>query len=323
MKYAITAIVSIVVIVSLSLFVRNGNQRFSETLLVLNDTLTTQSAQSGQTQPSTQLSNQVDIHINSGTAGPVVTNPVVNTTAPVVNNPVPSTDAAVVTPSTDAAVQPQGGAPAGVGNNQETLTYLNNAVNTMRKTQNFTAVKDQDINITLTDCSLPAFTSIINGVIEGMTGTEQYTFTFVNGTATDPEENKPVSAMTAIPPTDKDFTLMTDGIESLTSTTDGVNTTYTIKLKPESTTLENATPYHHGNAMDCFDLTSLDLPITVTAADFNYEGATIDITVDAQGRVVRYHENMPLNGKGGGKMGFMSADVTIEGYLDETWTITY
>lgn len=331
-KYAVTAVVSIVVIVALSLFVRSGNDRFAQTLETLNDTLTTANVQSGQVQqqPTSQLTPQVDIHLNPGNTQPVVTNPpVVNTTvpvvtptAPVVNNPIPSTDAPVANPSSDPATQ-QGGAPVAAGNNAETLAYLNNAVNTMRKTQNFTATKDQDINISLTDCSLPAFTSVINGVINGMTGSESYTFTFANGTATDPEEKKPVSAMTAIPPTDKEFTLMADGIASLTSTSDGVNTVYTIVLKPESTTLASPEPYYHGSVMDCFDLTSLDLPIEVTAADFNYEGATIDITVDGQGRVVKYHENMPLNGVGGGKMGFMSAQATIEGYLDETWTITY
>ncbi len=326
-KYVITAVVAIVVIVALSLVVKSGNDRFSQTLEGLNDVLTTQGEQV-PVQPNTQQGNNVvnvqlgsDVVVNTQ---PAQSEPSTNIPAPPVSDPTsaPAADTQP-TPDTPAVQQPTGGAPATVGNNPETLAYLNNAVNTMRKMQNFTATKDQDIRISVTDCSVPAFTKIINGVIEGMAGTESNTFTFVNGYATDPEEGKPVTAMTAIPPTDIDFNLMADGIASLTSTSDGVNTTYTIVLKPETTDINNSTPVYHGATMDCFDLTSLDIPITITEANFNYTGATIDITIDAQGRVVKYHEHMPLNGVGGGSMGFLSAQATIEGYLDETWTIAY
>ena len=326
-KYAITAVVAIVVIVALSLVVKSGNDRFSQTLEGLNDVLTTQGEQV-PVQPNTQQGNNVvnvqlgsDVVVNTQ---PAQTEPSTNIPAPPVSDPTsaPAVDTQT-TPDTPAVQQPTGGAPATVGNNPETLAYLNNAVNTMRKLQNFTATKDQDINISVTDCSLPAFLSIINGVVEGMAGVETYTYTFVNGYATDPEEGTQVTAMTAIPPTDLDFNLMADGIASLTSTSDGVNTTYTIVLKPESTTVDNAIPKYHGATMDCFDLTTLDIPIEITEASFNYSGATIDITIDAQGRVVKYHEKMPLNGVGGGKLGFLSAQATLEGYLDETWTIQY
>lgn len=324
-KYAITAIVAIVVIVALSLVVKSGNDRFSQTLEGLNDTLTTQGDLSA-VQPNTQQGNNVvNVQIGSDVVvdtQPAQSQPSTNIPAPPVSDPT-----AAVTPetpdTTPVVQQPTGGAPATIGNNPETLAYLNNAVNTMRKTQNFTATKDQDIRISVTDCSVPAFTSVINGVIEGMAGTESNTFTFVNGYATDPEEGKQVTAMTAIPPTDIDFNLMAEGIASLTSTSDGTNTTYTIVLKPETSSISNSIPTYHGATMDCFDLTSLDIPIEITEANFSYTGATIDITIDAQGRVVKYHENMPISGVGGGKMGFLSAQATIEGYLDETWTIVY
>ncbi len=327
-KYAITAVVAIVVIVALSLVVKSGNDRFSQTLEGLNDVLTTQGSQDAA-QPNTQQNNNV---VNVQIGSDVVVNTQPSQTEPSTNIPAPPTsDAADTTvppasetpDTTPVAQQPTGDAPATIGNNPETLAYLNNAVNTMRKTQNFTATKDQDIRISVTDCSLPAFTSVINGVVEGMVGTESYTFTFANGYATDPEEGTQVTAMTAIPPTDIDFNLIADGIVSLTSTSDGTNTTYTIVLKAEASDINNPVPTYHGATMDCFDITSLDLPITVTEASFNYPGATIDITIDAQGRVVKYHEHMPLNGVGGGKMGFMSANATLEGYLDETWTIQY
>lgn len=327
MKYVVTAVVAIVVIVALSLVVKSGNDRFSQTLENLNGTLTTQ-ADPGAVQPNpSQGSNTVNVQIGSDivvNTEPVQMQPATNIPSPPVSDPtVAPTGDASATPDAPSVQQPTGGAPATIGNNPETLAYLNNAVNTMRKTQNFTATKDQDIRISVTDCSLPAFTSVINSVIEGMAGTESYTFTFANGYATDPEEGTQVTAMTAIPPTDIDFNLMADGIASVTSAADGANTKYTIVLKPETSSISNSVPMYHGATMDCFDLTSLDIPIEITEANFNYTGATIDITIDAQGRVVKYHENMPLNGVGGGKMGFLSAQATIEGYLDETWTINY
>ncbi len=320
-QYVITGVVAIVVIVALSIFIRSSNNRFTLTLAGLSDTLTTQG--DGSVQGSS-VPDSIDIILPpAGQDGQVVITPADTTpsaSAPAASTPAADATTAAPVVSDQAATQAPAAAPTG---DAETIAYLNNAVNTMRKTQNFTATKDQDIRISVTDCSLPAFTSIINGVIEGMAGTESYTFTFVNGYATDPEDGKQVTAMTAIPPTDIDFTLMADGIASITNTSDGTNTTYTIILKPETSSVENSVPPYHGATMDCFDLTSLDLPIEVTEANFNYAGATIDITVDSQGRVVKYHENMPINGVGGGKMGFLSAQATIEGYLDETWTIVY
>ncbi len=324
-KYAITAVVAIVVIVALSLVVKSGNDRFSQTLEGLNNTLTTQGSQNA-VQPDTQQGNNVvnvqlgsDVVVNTQ---PVQTEPSTNIPAPPVSDS--ATAPTAETPDTAPVVQqPTGGAPATVGNNPETLAYLNNAVNTFRNQQNFTAVQKQDIKISLTDCSLPAFTSIINGVIEGMMGYEEYTYTFTNGYALDPEDNIQVTPKTAIPPTDKDFTLLADGIVSLTSESSGANTIYTIVLKPEVSTLDNPTPPYHGSTMDCFTFADLDLPITVTTANFNYQGATIKLTIDEQGRLVEYFEHMPLDGTGGGKMGFMSAEATIEGYLDETWSVNY
>lgn len=322
-KYLITAVVAIVIIVALSLVVKSGNDRFSQTLEQLNGTLTTQPVASQPVVNSTYPVVDVVIDNSTAVAQPGGMVPTTNIPAPPSTNPVaaPSTDAPA--PSTDAVAQPSNGAPAVVGNNPETLAYLNNAVNTMRNLQDFTAVQKQDIKISLTDCSLPAFTSVINGVIESMMGYEEYTYTFTNGTAIDPEDNVQVTPRTAIPPTDKDFTLLADGIVSLTSEASGTNTIYTIVLKPEVSTLDNPTPPYHGNTMDCFSFADLDLPITVTTANFNYQGATIKLTIDEQGRLVEYFEHMPLDGTGGGNMGFLSATATIEGHLDETWTVMY
>ena len=167
MKYAITAIVAIVVIVALSIVVKSGNDRFSQTLEGLNNTLTTQAGPEN-VQQNPQQNNQT-VNIQLGETTPVASQPAQE--IPSTNIPAAPESSASDAASTEAAAQPTGGAPANVGNNPETLAYLNNAVNTMRKLQNFTATKDQDIRISVTDCSMPTFTSIINGVSEGMAGT--------------------------------------------------------------------------------------------------------------------------------------------------------
>ena len=208
----------------------------------------------------------------------------------------------------------------------DTIAAAVKALNELKNsTATFSANKKQSINIQLTDCSISAATSIINKVIQGLAGDKDINYTAAGGVLTSKDDGSTISLNEAIPPTNKAFAIDAAGVASVSSTSAGGGTKYTIVLKPESTTLTSPVPTYHSQAMDYLDLASVDLGglVTITTADINYTGATIEITVDSQGRVTSYHEKMPLNGEGEGKAGILSAGASLEGYLDETWTITY
>lgn len=188
----------------------------------------------------------------------------------------------------------------------------------------FTANKKQSINIQLTDCSVPGAKSIINPIIQKLAGDSDETYSVNGGTATAKSDNSTISFMEAVPPSNANFALDAAGIASVNKSADGANTKYTFVLKPEKTTYSNMKPVYHAMATDYLDLSSIDLGvISITQADINYTGMTIDITLDPSGRVIVYHENMPIEGTGAGKAGIISANATISGSIDETWTITY
>ena len=188
---------------------------------------------------------------------------------------------------------------------------------------NLTATKKQIIDIQLTDCSIPGAKTLINPIISGLAGDSEETYTVSGGTATASDGSK-TTLMEAIPPTGAEFKLVAEGLTSVKKTTEGSNTKYTFKLIPESTTYDNSKPTYHAMATDYLNLAAVDIsPAEITQADINYTGMTIEITCDSQGRVISFHENMPIEGEGAGKISVFSITAALGGSLDETWTITY
>ena len=85
-----------------------------------------------------------------------------------------------------------------------------------------------------------------------------------------------------------------------------------------SVTTDNATTVGY------LDIASLDLPsVTIATADMKYSGSTVEITVNADGKVTKLVNKIPMSGKIGAKISFFEGDATIEGGQDESWTFTY
>ncbi len=208
---------------------------------------------------------------------------------------------------------------------EEILAAISDGINSLKASDaNFTGIKTQDISVQLTTCSVPALTGLINKVIEIFTGEETFTYEFVNGVAEDPEGSDPISSSKAIPPTDKPFTLTKEGVASAKKEKDGDNTVYTIVVVAEKSTLADPRPPHHNAAGDTFDLSELDIPTgEITKADFEYPGATVSVTVDKDGKVIRYHEHLDMKGVGEGNAIGINASGEMEGYIDETWDIQW
>lgn len=185
------------------------------------------------------------------------------------------------------------------------------------------ATKTQNIGLTLTECSLPAFIGIVNKVLEFFDGETVTEYTFNDGKATDDKGNE-VTFYGAIPPSNRYFELTEEGMADAWVTKDGENTVYTIVVVHETSTMADPRPPFHSMAGDTFDCTKVELPFgEITKADFDYPGSEISITVNPDGKVVKYHQVLKINGVGGGAALGMSADGRIEGTTNETWEFVY
>ncbi len=207
----------------------------------------------------------------------------------------------------------------------EVLDIVTKGVNSLQSdTACYTGTQTQVISIKLNDCSVPFMTGTINKVLEFFAGEEVFDYDFTNGKAMDPEEGVEVHAIHVFPPTDRLFTLSIEGVASTSVTKNEKGTVYTVKLVPETATLENARPPHHNSASDVLDFSAFELPIgQVTKADFNYPGATISVTLDEKGDVVEYHERLDMSGFGEGQALGITGSGDMEGYIDEHWSIQW
>ena len=101
----------------------------------------------------------------------------------------------------------------------------------------------------------------------------------------------------------------------------------TVVIKPEKSTYDgtNTTyPVYHQQITNPLNLAEINAdPIVITAADMSYAGATVEVTVDGEGRVTLMTLKMPIEGSGTGKAAFINATIGIAGSLDDTYTITY
>lgn len=61
----------------------------------------------------------------------------------------------------------------------------------------------------------------------------------------------------------------------------------------------------------------------ITKADLSYSGAVVSVTVDKNGNVVAYHERLEISGTGEAAAIGMTGGGTVEGYIDETWSIQW
>lgn len=284
------------------------------TLLVTCIKMTNQ-PQSATTAPSV---------IQQTTQAPVQQSSVQQTTAQVTTEPAAEQTTAPQADNTTAKTEPETTA-APKDEKQEILDAVAKGINSLKDpSASFKGTKTQVLSITLVDCSMPKATGIVNKVLDFFAGEEVFEFDFTDGTATDPETGDPITSAKAIPPTDKPFTLTKEGIAEAKKEIQGDNTVYTIKLVPESSTLEDPRPPHHGGACDTLDFSAFSLPLgEVTKADFTYPGATVSVTLDKSGKIVRYHERLDMSGVGEGRALGLTASGTIDGYIDETWDIVW
>lgn len=208
---------------------------------------------------------------------------------------------------------------------QEILDVVTNGVNALKASDaSFTAHKEQVLDMQLTDCSVPNLVGIVNKIIQMFVGTESYDYDFTNGKGIDPETGEEITTIDTFPPGGKSFSLTIDGVASASKEQQGENTVYTVKLVPEQSTKDDPSTVHHASACDTLDLSSFELPMgEITKADLSYSGAEISVTLDKDGKVVGYHELLNTAGTGEAAAIGMTGGGTVEGYIDEVWTIQW
>ena len=253
--------------------------------------------------------------------------PATTTAAPATTTAAPAADAgATSAPAADAGAT---SAPASTGlalpsTKAEVAAAYNKAINEYKAfTGTVTTKKTETVDIQAKD--LPAaIEGVVNGVIKNFAGTTTNEFVFTNGV--DPEGRKPADK---IIPGGRDAAVTEAGLVEGTAVAnpDGG---YTLKLKFVAETSgydgTNTTsePTHHMGAMDPLNLATLKIdPIKINSAEMTYPGATTELTVDAQGRIVKLHNLLPLEGSGSGGVGPINATINIGGSMDSTWEMTY
>ena len=237
----------------------------------------------------------------------------------------PSTAPQPTVPGNDVTVAPTGKEINNLSTD-EILQNTANAVNTLKQTPNFTALRKLQVEVKVVDCSVPSAVEKINEIITGVTSkaVPEETIVFTNGNAVN-SKGEQLTPFSAVPPENNNFTLTSAGVASARAEKQGDNTVYYINLNAESTTGESPVPVHNAGSLGFLNIESLGLPsiVNITRANMNYPGSTMQITVDKDGKLIHMKNHLPMTGDGEAKVFGIGGSAQFEGYLDEEWTITY
>ncbi len=291
----------------------------------------------------------ITVNVNGGTAA-VQTGgeaaPATQPAAPATTQPAapattaPAAPADTTAPAADATTAPAADAGASTGSvpqtKEEVAAAYCKAINDFKHYTGKVTLKRSE-TVDIKPQNLPSIAeSVLNPIIEKFTGTTVRTFTFENnqektydeGNGPQPSNDRSISER--IVPGNRDAVIDPAGLVSATATP-GANGGYSMKLvfvaetsKYDGATKTNTSePTYHKGALDPLDLGSIkELESILTAADMSYPGATIEADVDGEGRLVKMHYNLPLEGTGSGKV-VVSITLGVTGSMDAIYEITY
>ncbi len=238
--------------------------------------------------------------------------------------PAPSGDATTAAPAGDATTAaPSGGSSAGVpSTKEEIVAKYNEVINAGKHLQDGSIHKVSNTSIEVTDLPVASLKGTVNSIVEGLVKPSDETYTYTAGK--DPNGGE---AIGLIAPGGRDVALKPEGVANATATPDGAGYKMTITLASEKSTYDGTNtvnPVHHESCLSPLNLATIELPMNakITAADMTYPGATLEVTVDGQGRVTYYKTTLPLEGSGTGKLG-IPVTLGLKGEMVETFEFTY
>lgn len=263
--------------------------------------------------------------VNTNTPAPQTTQPAPAPSENTTETPAPSDDNTdKPAPSEDKNDKPADEPAASTGipsSTDEIVAKYNEVINAAKKTQNATIHKTNNTNIEVTELSADRLKGAVNKIISGLVKPIDETYTLTNGA----NENG-TTASDIIAPGGRDVALKAEGVTSATATPDGDGYKMTIVLVSEKSTFDGTNtvnPVHHESCLSPLNLATLNIsPAKITSADMTYPGATLNVTVDGEGRVTRYDYTLPMEGKGAGSLG-LTIELGLKGEMVETFDITY
>lgn len=215
----------------------------------------------------------------------------------------------------------------------EVIAAAKKAIDAVKAQQNMTAVQAENVQITVNDCSVSSLTSLVNSIVQRFTGEKSATYKFVNGQATgvrpdgkEVEDEGVVSPTQVIPPKNRTFDITEAGVTEATAKKNGSDTVYTIKIKEESTTLQNPVPQFNSAAIGYLDLTKISDKINgaeITEANMHYPGSSVTATVNGDGKLVKLELYLPMDGYGAASLKVVKGNASFSGSQTENWTFTY
>lgn len=268
-----------------------------------------------QAQPSTTAPTTVTTTIPQATLAPTVPSTALTSAAPTSASLQTTLPIQTTAPTTTVKYELT---------KADILAKVNEGINSLKaETASFNAHKKQVISIDLLDCSVPALTGAINMVIDFFEGEKTADYDVINGKGVD-KDGEEIVVNHEIPPTDKPFTLTLEGVAEAKTEQIAEGTLYTIKVVPETSTLENPRPPHHNAACDTLDFSTFELPVgELKKVDFEYPGATVSVLVDSSGKTIQYRERLEMKGVGEGGAFGITGSGSMEGYVDEVWDIKW
>lgn len=241
-------------------------------------------------------------------------------------------DSSTSAPSASQSTKPAAKDPSAMSK-AEVIAAAKKAIDAVKTQQNMTAVQTENIQITVNDCSVSRLTSLVNSIVQRFTGEKSATYKFVNGQATgvrpdgkEVEDEGVVSPTQVIPPKNKTFDITEAGVTEATAKKNGSDTVYTIKIKEESTTLQNPVPQFNSAAIGYLDLTKISDKINgaeITEANMHYPGSSVTATVNGDGKLVKLELYLPMDGYGAASLKVVKGNASFSGSQTETWTFTY
>lgn len=235
----------------------------------------------------------------------------------------PSSDApAEDTPSdTPATDEPQTSSVPSTP--EEVVAKYNEVINNAKKEQNMTLHKTQNISLECTDCSVGFLKSAVTSLLGTFMKPVDETYTISGGV-----DSQGKTTTDFILPQGRDAALTVDGVASATATPSGDGYVMNIKFKSETSTFDGTNtvnPVYHESAMIPLNLASLELPAgaTISEAEMSYPGATIEATVNGDGKLTKVVLDLPMSGSGTGGYNSISLSVGVSGSMAETYEITY
>ena len=241
-------------------------------------------------------------------------------------------DSSTSAPSASQSTKPAAKDPSAMSK-AEVIAAAKKAIDAVKTQQNMTAVQAENVQITVNDCSVSSLTSLVNSIVQRFTGEKSATYKFVNGQATgvrpdgkEVEDEGVVSPTQVIPPKNKTFDITEAGVTEATAKKNGSDTVYTIKIKEESTTLQNPVPQFNAAAIGYLDLTKISDKINgaeITEANMHYPGSSVTATVNGDGKLVKLELYLPMDGYGAASLKVVKGNASFSGSQTETWTFTY